>query len=198
MIPALSLLLVVGGFLWLVLWRERWRLLGVVPMLLAVPVAISAHSPDILINADGTAVAVRGPGGRYSIAGGKGEIFAVENWLRADGDPRKPDSADLAEGVLCDVVGCILRTADGKALALVREPDAFAEDCRLAAIVVSRLEAPPYCAQTSLVIDDDPLTQRGAHALYRESAPAGETTYRIETAYPAIPRPWMPGFNSGE
>jgi competence protein ComEC len=88
--------------------------------------------------------------------------------------------------------------AGGQVLALEREPDAFAEDCRIAAIVVSRLEAPPYCAETALVIDRDALARRGAHALYRETGTSGETVYRIETAYPAIPRPWMPAFNSGE
>jgi competence protein ComEC len=197
MMPALALLLIVGGFLWLALWRERWRLLGLAPMLAAIPIAISAPSLDILVNGEGTAAAVRGPDGRYSIAGGKGESFAVENWLRALGDPRKPDAPDLAEDVLCDPIGCIAGTADGKKLALVREPDAFAEDCRLAAIVVSRLEAPPYCAETARVIDRDLLAERGAHALYRETNEAGEAVYRIETAYPAIPRPWMPAFNSG-
>ena len=30
--PAAALLLIAGGFLWLALWRERWRLAGLVPM----------------------------------------------------------------------------------------------------------------------------------------------------------------------
>jgi competence protein ComEC len=198
MMPALSLLLIVGGFLWLALWRERWRLLGIVPILAAILIAGAAPAPDIVVNEEGTSAAVRAPDGRYAIVGGRRESFAVENWLRADGDPRKPDTPDLAEGVHCDALGCIAATVDGKTLALVRKPDAFAEDCRLAAIVVSRLETPPYCAETAFVIDRDPLARRGAHALYRETNEAGEPFYRVETAYPAVPRPWMPAFNSGE
>jgi competence protein ComEC len=197
MMPPLALLLIVGGFLWLSLWRERWRLLGLLPMSLAIPVAMTAPSADILINAEGTAVAVRGPGGRYAIAGGRGEGFAVENWLRADGDARKPDAADIAAGVACDSTGCAAPMTDGRTLALIGKPDAFAEDCRLAAVVVTRLASPPYCAEQALVIDRELLDARGAHALYRQANPPGETQWRIETAYPEIPRPWMPGFNNG-
>ena len=43
------------GFLWLVLWRERWRWLGVVPILLALPLAAQTVQPEIIINGDGTA-----------------------------------------------------------------------------------------------------------------------------------------------
>ncbi len=90
-VPASALLLVVAGFLWLALWRERWRLAGLVPILLAIPLALSAPRPDILIDADGRAVAVRGADGRYSIVNPKADRFAVEYWLRADADPRTVD-----------------------------------------------------------------------------------------------------------
>ena len=88
--PLLALGLTAGGFLWLALWRERWRLVGLVPMALAVPVALTAPHPDVLIDDRGITVAVRGADGRYAIVNGKGETFVVDNWLRADGDGREP------------------------------------------------------------------------------------------------------------
>src|SRR5207253_7339441 len=54
-----SLLTATAGFLWLVLWRERWRFAGIVPLFLALPLAAQTPHPDILVNADGTAAAVR-------------------------------------------------------------------------------------------------------------------------------------------
>lgn len=199
MMPALSLLLIVGGFLWLALWHERWRLLGIVPMLAAIPLALAAPRPDILVGEDGTTVAVRGVDGRLTIIGGKGERFTIESWLRADADPRKADSPDLSEGVRCDPIGCIGKTGAAKTVvSLVLRPEAFAEDCRIAAIVVSRLDAPPWCGDAAVVIDRDRLDRRGAHALYRNHDLEARPAFRVETAYPEIPRPWMRAFSSGE
>jgi competence protein ComEC len=198
-IPALSLLLVVGGFLWLALWRERWRLLGIAPMLVALPLALAAPRPDILVGEDGTTAAVRGADGRLSIVGGKGERFTVENWLRADADSRKADASVLGEGVRCDSIGCIGKAGkEETVVSLILKPDAFAEDCRLATIVVSRLVAPPWCGDIAIVIDRNKLDRRGAHALYRDYDAEARPVFRIETAYPEFPRPWMRAFSSGE
>ena len=90
MAPAAALFVAVAGFLWLALWRERWRLLGIVAIAAAVPIALSARQPDVLVGDDGRTVAVRGADGRYQIMGGKGASFEIENWLRADADTRRP------------------------------------------------------------------------------------------------------------
>jgi competence protein ComEC len=199
MTPAISLLLVVVGFLWLTLWRERWRFFGLVPMLAAIPLAMAAQQPDILVSEDGTTVAVRGTDRRLSIMGGKGERFTIENWLRADADPRQADAPDLREGVRCDPLGCISELAgEGALISLVLKPDGFAEDCRRADIVVSHLDAPPWCAAEAMVIDRSELRRRGAHALYREYDAKSGPTFRIEAAYPEHPRPWMRAFSTGE
>jgi competence protein ComEC len=186
-LPALALLLMVAGFLWLTLWRERWRLAGIAPLVIALPLAALVVRPDILIDEEATAVAVRGDDGRFSILGGKGADFEVENWLRADADIRPVDAADLSRGVACDAVGCVGHLADGTIVALTDRRDAFADDCRMAGIVVSHFDAPPGCASRALVIDRSALDRFGAHAVYVESA-----GYRVETAYPEVRRPFMP------
>jgi competence protein ComEC len=200
MVPALSLLLVVVGFLWLALWRERWRLLGFLPIAVAVPIAILAPRPDILVDGDGATVAARGTDGRLSIVEERGSRFAIEYWLRADADPREADAADLGDGVLCDPLGCTGAVGAGAArVSLVLKPGAFAEDCQLAAIVVSRLRAPGFCRDTAIVIDRTDLDRRGAHAVYRVGEEGAATEqFRVATAYPDIPRPWMAVFNNGE
>ena len=186
-LPAGALLLMVAGFLWLTLWRERWRLLGLAPIVIALPIAFLVVRPDVLIDESATAAAVRGDDGRFSILGGKGADFEVENWLRADADTRTVDAADLARGVACDLLGCAGRLADGTVVALTNRRDAFVEDCRMAAIVVSRFDAPPGCASHALVIDRAALDRFGAHAVYVE-----ESGLRVETAYPEVRRPFMP------
>ncbi len=184
--PAAALLLIVGGFLWLALWRERWRLVGLVPMALAVPVALAAPRPDILVDENGSVAAVRRDDGRLAVLGGKGADFEVAYWLAADADPRLPGAESLADGVACDPIGCIGVAERGK-VALVKRPEAFAEDCRLAGAVIARFDAPSGCGRHAVVVDRARLERLGAHALYREGA-----GWRIETAYPAVHRPFMP------
>lgn len=186
-LPAASLVLAIAGLLWLALWRERWRLWGVVPIALAIPLAIAAPRPALLVDEDASAVAIRGDDGRLSILGGRGASFEVENWLRADADDRAPDAPDIHAGTACDPLGCIGQAAGIGMVAFVTRREAFVEDCRLAEVVVSRLPAPPDCALHALVIDREQLDRRGAHALY-----ANDTAIRITTAYPEIRRPFMP------
>lgn len=192
-ISLLSLLFVVAGFLWLGLWRERWRVLGIVPMVLALPVAAATPSPDILIDAGGETVAVRGIDGRYEIVNPKANRFAAENWLRADADSRGLDDI-AADGVACDEAGCVARFRDGTRIAVGASPAAFEDDCRRAAVVVSRHRAPPWCRDSAMVIDRNALAAGGAHALYAiPGAAPGSPRFLVETAYPPGPRrPFMP------
>lgn len=187
MAPKAALMLVVAGFLWLVLWRERWRLAGLIPMALALPIALAAPQPDILVDEQGIVAAVRGESGRFGILGDRRADFEIAYWLRADADARAADAADLTDGVACDPLGCIAQAGAVGGVALVTRREAFAEDCRMAAIVISRFVAPPGCAAHALVIDRAHLDRFGAHALYRQGAGV-----RIETAYPALRRPFMP------
>jgi competence protein ComEC len=190
--PLAALLFVVGGFLWLALWRERWRLAGLVPMALAVPVMMLAPRPDILVAAGGTAAAVRGDDGRYRIVGGKGASFEVENWLRADADPRMVRDTSLGDGVTCDASMCVDKAAFGW-VAVVFDVKALVEACRTAAVIVSRFRAPPDCARTAIVLDRTVLEKGGSAALCRvDETSTGPPRFRMETAYPAIRRPFMP------
>ncbi|WP_421723671.1 ComEC/Rec2 family competence protein [Bauldia sp.] len=190
--PSTALLLVVVGFLWLCLWRERWRWFGIIPILLAIPVVVLAPRPAILIDAGGRVAAVRGEAGRYQVIGAKDNRFVTDMWLRADADPRSARDDGIDAGVRCDPLGCTAALADGRLVAVSQERAALAEDCRLAAVVVSRFAAPDICATSgAMVIDGPALRAHGAHALFTDDD--GEAPgFRIETAYPANRRPFMP------
>ena len=192
--PLLSLALTAGGFLWLALWRERWRLAWLVPMALAVLVAMSASRPDVLIDDRGITVAVRGADGRFAIINGKGESFAVGNWLRSDGDGREADVPELTASVACDPLGCVAPLgSNGAKVAVASAGGGLEEDCRMAAVVVSRVPVPTGCGDQAFVIDRQDLARHGAHALYvTGTSPSGAAVFRVTTAYPAVRRPFMP------
>lgn len=194
-VPAAALLLVVVGFLWLCLWGERWRLAGLVPMALAVPIALAAERPDIVVHPDGRSAAVRAPDGRLRIVNAKADRFAAEYWLRADADPRGLDDPGLANGVACDAVGCVAAGPAGGLVAIGGGVDALADDCRRAEVMVTRQPAPSWCTGPGLTIDGASLRRGGAHAIYARAREGGmPPAYRIETAYPTPGprRPFMP------
>jgi competence protein ComEC len=164
------------------------------PVAAAIPIAMLASHPDIFIDERGVTAAVRGPDGRLAIVNGRGASFDVENWLRADADPRQPNAPSLDAGTICDALGCIAPLGThGTLVAIVANAAAFDEDCRRAAIIVSRLRAPAGCDAHALVIDHDRLARSGAHAIYAASDNTADTpVFRVEAAYPANHRPFMP------
>ncbi len=192
--PLTSLALVTGGFLWLALWRERWRLGGLVAMALALPVMLTAPHPDVLVDDRGITVAARGANGRYAIVNGKGESFVVDNWLRADGDGRDAATPELTARVACDALGCVAPLGkDGLMVAVAGNRGALEEDCRMAAVVVSRFPVPPGCRDRAVVIDGQDVARHGAHALYASgTTQPGRPAFRVTRAYPDLRRPFMP------
>jgi competence protein ComEC len=106
---------------------------------------------------------VRGPDGNLVLLG-KPSRFVVEQWLRADGDSRNPKDKSLRLGTHCDGAGCVAKTADGRSIALDQDIAAIEEDCRRAAIVITRLKVPPTCGAT-LILDKASLDTRGATTL---------------------------------
>jgi competence protein ComEC len=160
-----ALLIFVAGFVWLALWRERWRLLGLAPMLLGTALALFPARPSILVSSDGKQLALRGEDGSYSIVARKQDRFVTDIWLRSDGDERDAKSASVLQIGGCDASGCLGKLPDGRLVALALDRSAFEEDCRRAALVVTPLAAPESCAQHTAVIDRRILERSGSMAL---------------------------------
>lgn len=186
--------LAIAGILWLALWREALRLLGLVPLAAALALAPFATKPDVMIGPGGTPVAVRAADGRLAILDAKRARFTVDTWLAADADPREPTDPTLGGGWQCDPHGCAIRldraTGPPDWIAVVRNPLAFEEDCRIARLVITTLAAPPGCARFSTVMDQAVLARSGALSLTLPENSNKEPT-RI-AAYPANARPWTP------
>lgn len=172
-----------AGLVVLGLLRTPLRLAGAALLALAALWAIRTPQPDVLVSPDGTSFAVRTAGGRLSILKTGSDSFALQQWLAADADARTAKDA-VDEGLACDHAGCIGRLADGSIVAIARTPEAFAEDCRRAAVVLSQRTAPPDCA--ALVVDR-PVWQRGGAIALRRVG----TTWEVSAAKPAgYDRPW--------
>ena len=185
------LLLATAGVLLLGLLRTPLRWAGAIVASLAAIWALAVRQPDILIAADGGSVAARTADGRLRTMQLRKDAFLVREWLAADGDGRLPTDPSVGEGAACDPSGCALRLADGAYVTLAQRPDAFVEDCRRAAIIVTWRRPPKDCA--AKVIDRKALQTTGSLALWREGG-----TVRLEAARPqGSDRPWAHSNDAG-
>jgi competence protein ComEC len=75
----------------------------------------------------------------------------------------------MTSAARCDRLGCIGRLADGAFVALVLDMEAFEEDCRRAALVITPLPAPAYCSLTAEVLDRTRLAASASLAVQRVS-----------------------------
>ncbi|GAB5488392.1 MAG: hypothetical protein Pars2KO_19620 [Parasphingorhabdus sp.] len=103
MLPTISttaFALTIFGGLWLCLWKENWRYLGIVPALLGAGWIVTTPTPDLYITGDGRHVGIRSESGEFSLlrtrsgdfirgiilenAGVDGEAIPIDQWHGAD------------------------------------------------------------------------------------------------------------------
>jgi competence protein ComEC len=164
-IPGTSLLLLVLGGLWYCLWQTRWRALGFVAIGAGLLLSGEATKPDILVEREGRALALRAENGRLALPPATRASYSVDNWLLADGDWRDAAQASADSPFACDLLGCVGKIK-GKTVALVRHPAALEDDCRLADIVIAPFSVGRACERARVVVDRHALQAEGAHALY--------------------------------
>ena len=81
--------------------------------------------------------------------------------------------------------------ADGGFIALTLRPEALADDCERAALLVTTKQAPPACGST--VINLERLRRQGAMALWR-----GKGGFAVDAVKPrGVNRPWAPAAEGG-
>lgn len=181
-----ALLAMSAGIVLLGLLRTPLRWAGAAVIVLATFWAVWTPQPDILISNDGRNVGVRGKDGRLRVMQAGKDAFMVREWLAADADSRSAGDASISDGVSCDEAGCVTAAQDGSLVALVHKPEALAEDCARAAIVVTTRQPPSDCA--AMVIDRDMLRQRGTLAL--RATASGYVTMANRPR--GVDRPWSP------
>lgn len=163
--PALAVLFLALGLVLVSLLTTQLRWLGLAPFAAGILMAAFPVRPHIYVDANGRAAAVRGADGKLALIGTRFAGFAASSWLSADGDLRSARDKSATEYVRCDKAGCTAPLPDGRMFALSWTYAALREDCSQAAIVVTRLVAPPSCRETAYVIDANDLGNTGAVAL---------------------------------
>lgn len=190
-IPAFSeaaLQLMIAGGLWLAIWREPWRILGLVPLIAGVYLAANPVRPDILMGKEGALVALRAADGRLAALPVRSATYELGRWIENDGDTREPNAVWKNAGnrapFKCDLEGCTVAIA-GRRLALPRSPAALIDDCQRADLLVITFPKPNGCRTGAEIFDFHRLKRYGTHAIFIEPAQTETigkpTKLRIET-----------------
>ncbi len=169
--PDAAIALMAMGGLWLCLWSGRWRLWGIVPILLGLAVFAAAEGPDVLVGPRGEVFAVAENDGRIRISARRKSHLTGE-WLESRGQetplPWPGGSySGPSDRLVCDGLGCLYR-AKGKTVALIRQFDAVGEDCAVADVVISAVPLRRRCQGPSVTVDRFDLWRGGAHAVWLE------------------------------
>ncbi|MCB9943067.1 MAG: ComEC family competence protein [Geminicoccaceae bacterium] len=189
-LPIVVIVLTVLGGLWLCLWQQVWRWVGVLLWPVALLVAVMHQPPDLLVDRAGNLVARMLPDGRVQMVRFRKDNFVEEGWLRALGAERPVDAPEPGgppvDGMSCDDGGCRFRLG-GHTISLARTPAAAIEDCREVDLVIA-LRTIDRCPDgTRMVGSRDlwlsegiALTLRRGHADIRETAAGRGVRYWTE------------------
>lgn len=187
LLSAAAITVYAAGFLWLCLWRRRWRFAGLAAMAAGLFLIGPPEPPDILIAEDGALMAVRDPerGTFQYAAHTSGQPFLQSVWNQAYAAGEEGEVSQWpAAGMACDAFGCVLRRA-GAVVAFPADPRAVAEDCDRSGIVISELVVPASICGTTAVYDFLALRRDGTHALWLRDG-----SVRVETVADREERPW--------
>ncbi|HEY3640725.1 MAG TPA: ComEC/Rec2 family competence protein [Xanthobacteraceae bacterium] len=189
-LPALGLLLIALGGLWLCLWRGSWRWWGMAAIVAGFASMMLTRPPDILITDGGRFVAARAPDGHYFVAADKGEKIVRSFFASETGATLAPWPAagSAAEGGL-DCAGKLCRyTARSRQVAIVTGIAALPIKCAGLDAIVSQVPAGFRCRSIVPVIDRIDSWRRGAVALWLD-----KDGIAIESANESRgDRPWVP------
>jgi len=194
-------LTVMGGF-WLLLWRSRWRWIGVAPLLLGTAIMATRPMPDILVTGDGRHVAVRSGQGMALLRDGAGD-YVRDMLAESAGHDGPLDALRSLPQARCSVDLCAVYVTEAgggsgdrpprRWLVLLTRSRDFVErpllqrDCARADIVISDRGLPHWCRPRWLKIDRRLLARSGGLALYLRSGTIA-TVNRPGDAHPWILR----------
>ncbi len=164
--PGWAMAVISLGLLWLILWRERMRFLGLVLIALGLSSWLLQDFPDMLISKDAKQVAAR-INGQLHMLKGRAYGFIPQQWAPASAAQQLPYHKPQNDQWRCDKLGCIFRSA-AYIVAIAKEHEALVKDCTKADIVIAPFYIGEWCS-APYVIDLGALRENGSHWLWFEA-----------------------------
>lgn len=168
--PGSGLALLAFGGLWLALWQQRWRWLGLVPCAAALILVLASRPPDLLVDRALGMAAIRHEDGEVTVIEWRRDRLVRETWLRHLGaavplPPAKPGLGTV-RGITCDQAGCIVELGPQR-ISLAHATEATVEDCGRVDLVIART-GPETCRRGGTMIGPWALRASGGLAITRD------------------------------
>lgn len=188
-VPAFGAML--GGGLWILLWRSRARWLGLLPFAAGAAIAAATPVPDLLVTGDGRHLAVRDSDGRVALLRSRTGDYMRDLLAERSGERDPLVDLDTVSGARCGPDMCLVSLERGGRtwrVAATRSAyrlsqAAFAETCRAVDIVVSDRHLPRNCKPHWLKLDKGFLSRTGGLAISL-SGPQVETVFEARDDHP--------------
>jgi len=192
--PRAAYALIVGGGLWVCLWRTRARWLGLLPFAAGAVWASLAPAPDLLVTGDGRHLAVRGSDGRYALLRPKARDFVRDMLAEAAGVEDELADLDMLPGAACTADACLATIArDGRnwrifatRSAYLAPIEAMNRACAGADVAISDRRLPRSCRPGWMKLDKPVLARTGGVSIRFGEAPKVLVTKSPEDEHPWI------------
>ncbi|MHA6722681.1 ComEC/Rec2 family competence protein [Sphingomonas sp. RS2018] len=107
--------LMVGGGLWIALWRTRARWWGGVPVLIGAMWALATPAPDLIVTGDGRHLAVRMPDGGMALLRERAGNYVRDLLAEGGGVDGELPAIDDMSGARCNSDLCLVRFGEAPA-----------------------------------------------------------------------------------
>lgn len=169
-------LVFIAGGLWLVLWKGRVRLLGLLPAGMAALFLMGRPVPDILVSGDGRHVGIAGEVGPMLTLRDRKSSYAQDNLMEMAGMSGDPIPLSQWPGARCSPDFCVLRIHRAGRIWYVLmaksrnfvERDALLDACTQSDIVIADRYLPASCRPKWLKADRNMLERSGGLTIYLE------------------------------
>lgn len=201
--PGGAYALIVGGLLWLCLWKSGMRRWGVVSFLLGVIWTLATPPPDLLVTGDGRHLALRTPEGGMALLRDRAGDYVRDTLSENAGFSGELAALSALPNAACSADVCIAdHIQDGRVWRIVATRSGYHLDigdmmrlCREADIIVSERRLPRTCNPRWLKLDRWTLRETGGVGI----AFGGPHVVTVRTGTqhpwidpPTVAPPWQP------
>jgi len=182
----------IGGGLWLCLWRSRLRMAGLFPMAAGAVGAIVASTPSLLVTGDGRHLVVIGADQRPYLLRERAGDFVRDLMGENSGFDEDLPALDDAPSAACSLDTCVAvvggTTREWRLLAFRSgqriDWKQLVQACAEADIVVADRRLPRGCQPRWLKLDAPALTRSGGVAIHLAQSPTVESVAERTADHP--------------
>lgn len=190
--PRWGFALAVFGGLWLLLWKTRWRSVGVVPLVVGMAALLVQPRPDILVTGDGRHIAAALPDGSYALLRDRAGDYIRDTMAEAAGVDAPLVALAELDHVECNRDFCRWSQGEGAGRRTILasrgrdriEGAEMAAACAAADVVISDRWLPRECTARWMTIDRDSLAETGGLALYLGERPEAVAALKAGDGHP--------------